>query len=159
MAKRFLQEGRLGRTWVTRLMPGDELLESIVRVTQEAGVARAVVLSAHNLGWEVFGIRRGYRGLLTGEGVVPLGPDEVRGITHTGGTILGTTIRGKPFRWVEKDDTGSEIEVDRSDELIAKFKDRGFDALVAIECRESQAALRHAIEDVFSDAPRSDAAE
>ena len=29
-----------------------------------------------------------------------------------------------------------------------------FDALVAIECRESQAALRHAIEDVLSDAPR-----
>ena len=30
-----------------------------------------------------------------------------------------------------------------------------FDALVAIECRESQAGLRHAIEDVLSDAPRS----
>jgi hypothetical protein len=30
-----------------------------------------------------------------------------------------------------------------------------FDALVAIECRESQAALRHAIEDVLGDAPRS----
>jgi len=95
-------------------------------------VIRAAVLSAHNLGWEVFGIRRGYRGLLTGEGVIPLGPNEVRGITHTGGTILGTTNRGNPFRWVEKDDSGSEIEVDRSDELIAKFKERGFDALVAI---------------------------
>ncbi len=95
-------------------------------------VIRAVVLSAHHLGWEAFGIRRGYGGLLTGEGVIPLGPDEVRGITHTGGTILGTTNRGNPFRWIEKDDTGSEIEVDRSDELIAKFKDRGFDALVAI---------------------------
>ncbi|MEE8476848.1 MAG: 6-phosphofructokinase, partial [Gemmatimonadales bacterium] len=95
-------------------------------------VIRAVVLSAHHLGWEVFGIRRGYGGLLTGEGVIPLGPDEVRGITHTGGTILGTTNRGNPFRWIEKDDTGSESEVDRSDELIAKFNDRGFDALVAI---------------------------
>ena len=30
-----------------------------------------------------------------------------------------------------------------------------FDALVAIECHESQAALRLAIEDVLSDAPRS----
>lgn len=30
-----------------------------------------------------------------------------------------------------------------------------FDALVAIECRESQAALRRAIEDVLSDAPRA----
>jgi len=32
---------------------------------------------------------------------------------------------------------------------------KSFDALVAIECRESQAALRRAIEDVLSDAPRS----
>jgi transposase len=32
---------------------------------------------------------------------------------------------------------------------------QSFDALVAIECRESQAALRRAIEDVLGDAPRS----
>ena len=32
---------------------------------------------------------------------------------------------------------------------------QSFDALVAIECRESQATLRRAIEDVLSDAPRS----
>ena len=32
---------------------------------------------------------------------------------------------------------------------------QSFDALVAIECQESQAALRRAIEDVLSDAPRS----
>ena len=95
-------------------------------------VIRAVVLASHNRGWETYGIKRGYRGLLTGQGVVPLGRDEVRGITHTGGTILGTTNRGNPFRWMEKDEHGTEIEVDRSDELIAKFRERGFDALVAI---------------------------
>ena len=32
---------------------------------------------------------------------------------------------------------------------------QSFDALVAIECRESQAEFRRAIEDVLSDAPRS----
>ena len=32
---------------------------------------------------------------------------------------------------------------------------QSFDALVAIECRETQAELRRAIEDVLSDAPRS----
>ncbi len=32
---------------------------------------------------------------------------------------------------------------------------QSFDALVAIECRESQAALRRAVEDVLGDAPRS----
>ena len=32
---------------------------------------------------------------------------------------------------------------------------RSFDALVAIECRETNAAFRRAIEDVLSDAPRN----
>lgn len=95
-------------------------------------VIRAVVLSALSRGWDTFGIRRGYRGLLTGEGVVPLGREEVRGITHLGGTILGTTNRGNPFGWVSKGPDGTESEVDRSDELIAAFRERGFDGLVAI---------------------------
>ena len=61
-------------------------------------VIRAVVLSAHGRGWKAYGIQRGYEGLLSSNGVVPLGPAEVRGITHLGGTILGTTNRGNPFR-------------------------------------------------------------
>ncbi|NNG16182.1 MAG: ATP-dependent 6-phosphofructokinase [Gemmatimonadales bacterium] len=95
-------------------------------------VIRAVVLTALSRGWETFGIRRGYRGLLTGEGVVPLGREDVRGITHLGGTILGTTNRGNPFRWVSEGADGAEIEEDRSDELIAAFRERGLDALIAI---------------------------
>ncbi len=95
-------------------------------------VIRAVVLAALSRGWDTFGIRRGYRGLLTGEGVVPLGREEVRGITHLGGTILGTTNRGNPFRWVSKGADGTEAEEDRSDELITAFRERGFDALIAI---------------------------
>ena len=35
---------------------------------------------------------------------------------------------------------------------------QSFDALVAIECRETEAELRRAIEDVLSDAPRSGSA-
>ena len=96
-------------------------------------VIRAVVLSALSRGWETFGIRRGYRGLLSGEGVIPLGREEVRGITHLGGTILGTTNRGDPFRWVAEDiATGAGHEIDRADEVIAAFRDRGLDGLVAI---------------------------
>ena len=59
-------------------------------------VIRAVVLSAERLGWEVFGIRESYDGLFDGDGVVPLDRAAVRGITHQGGTILGTTNRGNP---------------------------------------------------------------
>jgi len=79
-------------------------------------VIRAVVLSAHNRGWQCYGILRGYEGLLSFNGVVPLGPTEVRGITHLGGTILGTTNRGNPFRYVTRDEDGNEREADRSDD-------------------------------------------
>jgi 6-phosphofructokinase 1 len=95
-------------------------------------VIRAVVLTALSRGWDTYGIRRGYRGLLTGEGVVPLGREAVRGITHLGGTILGTTNRGNPFRWVSEGADEADSEEDRSDDLIAAFREREFDALVAI---------------------------
>jgi 6-phosphofructokinase 1 len=109
-------------------------------------VIRAVVLSAFQRGWQTFGIRRGYEGLLhRGErggrerrqtdasaGLLPLGPGEVRGITHLGGTILGTTNQGNPFEWNVTDPDGSVHCVDRSDELIAAFQEHRFNALIAI---------------------------
>ncbi len=95
-------------------------------------VIRAVVLSAHGRGWKSYGIQRGYEGLLSFNGVVPLGPAQVRGITHLGGTILGTTNRGNPFRYVTRDEHGAEVECDRSEDLVAAFEASGFDALVSI---------------------------
>jgi 6-phosphofructokinase 1 len=100
-------------------------------------VIRAVVLSAINEGWEVFGIRDGFGGLLhdqnyNGSGVVPLTADSVKGITHTGGTILGTSNRGNPMRWPQKQEDGSIIEIDRSDEIIQEFRERGLDCLISI---------------------------
>jgi phosphofructokinase-like protein len=95
-------------------------------------VIRAVVLSAHYRGWKSYGIQRGYDGLLSFNGVVPLGPAQVRGITHLGGTILGTSNRGNPFRYVMKGESGEEREMDRSDDLVGAFQASGFDALVSI---------------------------
>lgn len=95
-------------------------------------VIRAVVLTAHDRGWSCVGIRRGYNGIYDGSGLIPLGPDEVRGITHLGGTILGTTNRGDPFRWPETLPDGAQVERDRSDELIEAFRRERIDALVAI---------------------------
>ncbi|MGE0354270.1 MAG: 6-phosphofructokinase [Gemmatimonadales bacterium] len=100
-------------------------------------VIRAVVLSACQRGWQCYGIRRGYDGLLGDghmgeEGVVSLGPREVRGITHLGGTILGTTNRGNPFRWAGTGPDGKPAEIDRSDELVSAFHASGFEALVSI---------------------------
>jgi phosphofructokinase-like protein len=95
-------------------------------------VIRAVVLSAHNRGWQCYGIRRGYGGLLGEDGIMSLTPQAVRGITHLGGTILGTTNRGNPFRWAVQSPDGTMTELDRSDDLIAAFNASGFEALVTI---------------------------
>jgi len=95
-------------------------------------VIRAIVLSGINLGWEVFGIRRGYGGLLDEQGIIPLTQETVRGITHLGGTILGTTNRGNPFEWVEKQSDGTVAVIDRADYVVDAFRRHGFDALIAI---------------------------
>lgn len=96
-------------------------------------VIRAVALSALNRGWEVFGIRHGYEGLLEeGEDqIIRLDRDAVRGIGHLGGTILGTTNRGDPFNY-PVDEGGKKVPRDVSSRLIAEFRARGFDALVAL---------------------------
>ena len=95
-------------------------------------VIRGAVLAAHHRGWECWGIRKSYGGLLADDGCVRLGPGDVRGITHLGGTILGTTNRGDPFRWPTTHPDGTTTERDRSDELVQAFRTRQFDALIAI---------------------------
>jgi 6-phosphofructokinase 1 len=100
-------------------------------------VIRAIVATALNRDWEVFGIRDGYDGLLEPErypegGLIPLGREAVRGITHLGGTILGTTNRGNPLEYPTLGEDGQLYEKDRCEELIAAFKDQGLDALIAI---------------------------
>ncbi|OLB52808.1 MAG: 6-phosphofructokinase, partial [Gemmatimonadetes bacterium 13_2_20CM_2_69_23] len=95
-------------------------------------VIRGAVLAAIHRGWECVGIRRGYDGLLDEDRVVLLDANAVRGITHLGGTILGTTNRGDPFRWRRQRADGTAIEHDRADELVAAFHRKGIDALIAI---------------------------
>ena len=95
-------------------------------------VIRSVVISALNMGWEVFGIQKGYRGLMEEGGLLPLDRSSVEGIAHLGGTILGTTNRGNPLRWPRTLPDGTVEEVDRSGDLIEAFRDHGFDALIAI---------------------------
>ena len=95
-------------------------------------VIRAAVLAAVHRGWECFGIRRGFDSLLGGEPPIPLGPNEVRGITHLGGTILGTSNRGNPLKWRQQLPDGTWQERDRSEELLDSFRTYRFDALIAI---------------------------
>jgi 6-phosphofructokinase 1 len=95
-------------------------------------VIRAAVLSAIGRGWEVLGIKRGYFGLLGEDEVIPLTREEVRGISHLGGTILRTTNRGNPFRFPVRRPDGTIEEVDRSGELFAKVRELGIDAIISI---------------------------
>ncbi len=95
-------------------------------------VIRAVVLAAERRGWEVLGIRRGYEGLFDTRETIPLDRESVRGIMHLGGTILGTTNRGNPFRFPVEAPDGSHELVDRSDEIVENFERLGLDALIAI---------------------------
>jgi 6-phosphofructokinase 1 len=88
-------------------------------------VIRAVTLASIGRGWEPWGIRASYGGLLEA-------PERVRGITVLGGTILGTTNRGDPFAWPVVDPDGRKRAVDRSDEVVRAFRERGFGALVSI---------------------------
>ncbi|HTY09801.1 MAG TPA: ATP-dependent 6-phosphofructokinase [Bacteroidota bacterium] len=100
-------------------------------------VIRAAAVAAEKRGWEVFGIRDGYNGLFLPErypdgGLIHLTHDKVRGITHLGGTILGTTNKGNPLKYPTQRKDGTWYERDRSDEIMKAFKKNKIDALIAI---------------------------
>jgi 6-phosphofructokinase 1 len=59
----------------------------------------ATVRHAARLGYETIGVRDGLSGFIEGDtDVIPLSPESVRGISILGGTILGTSNKGSPFR-------------------------------------------------------------
>jgi 6-phosphofructokinase 1 len=100
-------------------------------------VIRAATLCAIDRGWECWGIRDGYNGLFLPDeypegGLIRLTRDSVRGITHLGGTILGTTNKGNPFKYPMPGKDGALAEVDRSDEIVRAFRAAQLDALIAV---------------------------
>lgn len=101
-------------------------------------VIRSATLAARNRGWDVVGIRDGFNGLMlpddypAGDGLVELDREAVRGISHLGGTILGSTNRGNPVSYPVQQPDGTWVEIDRTDELVQRFADHGIDALVTI---------------------------
>ena len=99
-------------------------------------VIHAAVYAATALGWEVYGIREGFEGLLSPgspqEGLVKLDRQAVRNIAHLGGTILGTTNRGNPLQHKSNQPDSAGRAVDRTDELITRFRAAKLDALIAV---------------------------
>jgi len=100
-------------------------------------VIQSVVIAADDRGWDCYGIRDGFNGILFPEryaegGVYRLSRDKVRGIGHLGGTILGTTNKGNPLHFPVNMPDGTVREIDRSDEILTYFATHEIDALVSI---------------------------
>lgn len=91
---------------------------------------RAAVLKAEQEGWEVYGIMEGSNGFLHDPPKARKlkGADFDGNILRQGGTILGTTNKGNPFSYPDKDGN----HVDLSDKIIEGYHKLGLNALIGI---------------------------
>ncbi len=94
-------------------------------------VVRGVTKAALRRGWEVFGFKDGYKGLVEGS-YIPLDDNAVSGILIRGGTILGTSNTANPFAYTLEPLGSVKAPKDLSGFVVANLKDLGVDALVAI---------------------------
>lgn len=95
-------------------------------------VIYAVVHACYRRGWEVYGSRYGYKGLLEVDELHRLGLEDVEDIYATGGTILGSTNKGDPFAMPVENLAGEIKLVDVSDKILTNFKKMGFSCHIAI---------------------------
>lgn len=82
-------------------------------------IIQAIVTRATEYGYEVFGVKRGYLGLLKGD-IKPLSLEDTEDIYRVGGTILGTS-RANPFK-----------TKDGPQRVLDTVKRFGIDALIVI---------------------------
>jgi phosphofructokinase-like protein len=96
-------------------------------------VIRAVTKTAMNdHGWEVWGIRDGFLGLITGR-IERLDYEDVSNILTRGGTILGTSNKADPKRFaVATDREGRPVFADMSALVMENYRTYGVDAVVVI---------------------------
>lgn len=95
-------------------------------------VIYAVVHACYRRGWEVFGSRSGYKGLLDKDELYRLQLKDVEDIYSTGGTILGSTNKGNPFAMPFENLAGEVKVVDVSDKIMENFDRMGFDCHIAV---------------------------
>lgn len=83
--------------------------------------------------WKVYGSIEAYHGMLRDpQEIVELDNSRIAGIHVKGGTIIKTTTKGDPFNYPVQQPDGTWVDTDRSDELIARIRDFGFDAVISI---------------------------
>ncbi|MFH0733068.1 MAG: ATP-dependent 6-phosphofructokinase [bacterium] len=93
-------------------------------------VIRGVAKPAHDYGMQVIGILDGFEGLVEGK-AQQLYNKDVSGILSLGGTILGSSNKGDPFHWPEKQNGEIKI-VDKSEAALRNYEAWNLDALIAI---------------------------
>src|SRR6202050_3785058 len=98
-------------------------INAVIRAATKAAILKH--------GWKVIGIPDGFDGLIWPEKSFELTLDKVSGILPRGGTILGTTNRGNPFRF-KTEENGEEVLRDISPEIIANAAQLGIDAIITI---------------------------
>ncbi len=81
-------------------------------------------------GATVIGVEDGFEGLVEGR-MRELTPREVGGIVNLGGTILGTSNKGNPFKYPIEKPSGIEV-IDNSENAIKNYKDWRLDCVIAI---------------------------
>jgi phosphofructokinase-like protein len=96
-----------------------------------AVIRAAVKCAVLKYKWKVIGIPDGFDGLIWPEKSFELTLKHVSSILPRGGTILGTTNRGNPFRFATTEN-GKEVIRDISDEIIANARRLGIDAIITI---------------------------
>jgi 6-phosphofructokinase 1 len=95
-------------------------------------VIRGLVRAAINdYGWRVIGVTNGFDGLIWPEHCRELSDESVSGILPRGGTILGTTNRGNPFKY-QILENGQQVTKDFSSLCLENMKRLRMDALVVI---------------------------
>ena len=95
-------------------------------------VIRAVVKTAIQNNYEIFGIENGFNGLVVDK-MKQMGLQDVSGILPRGGTILGTTNRDNPFHFASGEDAAGEtIYKDMRETVLDNLKRHAIDALIVI---------------------------
>ena len=102
-----------------------------------AVIRAAVKVGKERYGWDILGVEDALSGLIdldykSPHGNVWLETKDVRSILARGGTILGTSNRSDPFRFVVRDATGEERETDVSARLLENLERLGIDAMISI---------------------------
>lgn len=104
-------------------------------------VIRGIVKrAAHQKDWEVWGSFEALNGLMEEPTrLIKLDEKTVAGIHVRGGTILGTTNKGNPMNFPEKQPDGTIKIINKIPWLVARLKEKGFDAVINIGGDGSQA--------------------